>query len=356
MLVNFNVTGDLANLLLSYLDANPLKTNPLKANPLKTNPPQANISKDADELAGLRSKLTHYNANSRMPFTDWWNALAVIARIYNNPHIGLDVGTYIQASHCGVLGYLSLSCDYIAEALQRFERFQRLLYEGNEGGAVIKGDRVIFSWPFDYGYSTRESDETLISGLVTYIQILAGDLQVKPLVVGFVHKRPESLTPFKQYLGCDVEFSCKNTYIAFPVSILTLKVEKADPVLRALLDQQANTLLDVLPSGDYFEQRFYKHLLIVMQDGQATIEAVAKAMNMSARTLHRRLTERSMEFKVLLQKTRFQLANQYLKESRLTLSEIALLLGYSEQSAFTRAFKQWTGETPLRYQKRLLSE
>lgn len=343
MLVNFNVTGDLANLLLSYLDANPPKADSSLVS----------VDWEVDQLSQLRHKLTQYNANSRMPFTDWWDALAVISRIYNKPHIGLEVGTYIQASHCGVLGYLSLSCEYLAEALQRFERFQRLLYEGNEGGAVIEGDRVIFSWPFDYGYSTRESDETLISGLATYIQMLAGDVSVKPLAVGFVHEKPESLAPFKQYLGCDVEFSCKNTDIAFPVSMLTLKVEKADPVLRALLDQQADTLLDVLPSGDQFEQQFYKFLLVAMQDGQPTIEAVARAMNMSARTLHRRLVDRSLVFKTLLQKTRYQLANQYLKESRLTLSEITLLLGYSEQSAFSRAFKQWTGETPLRYQKRL---
>jgi AraC-like DNA-binding protein len=345
VLVNFNVTGDLANLLLSYLDANKLDVE---------SAPVEGLSIAVDELARLRSKLVQYNANSRMPFTDWWDALAIISRIYQKPHIGLEVGTYIQASHCGVLGYLSLSCEYIAEALQRFERFQRLLYEGNEGGAIIEGDRVIFSWPFDYGYSTRESDETLISGLATYIQMLAGDVSVKPLAVGFVHEKPISQAPFKQHLGCEVVFSCKNTYISFPVSMLTLKVEKADPVLRALLDQQANTLLDVLPSGDLFEQQLYKHLLVAMQDGQATIDVVAKAMNMSARTLHRRLTDRRLEFKVLLQKTRYQLANQYLKESRLTLSEIALLLGYSEQSAFSRAFKQWTGEAPLRFQKRLM--
>lgn len=135
-----------------------------------------------------------------------------------------------------------------------------------------------------------------------------------------------------------------------------MRVEKADPVLRGLLDQQADSLLNVLPSGDQFEQQFYKFLLVAMQDGQPTIEVVAKTMNMSERTLHRRLVDRGLVFKTLLQKTRYQLANQYLKERRLTLSEIALLLGYSEQGAFSRAFKQWSGETPLRYQKRLLGQ
>lgn len=334
MLVNFNVAGDLANLLLSYLDANPLEKN-------------------GAEIVALRKQLSQYNANSRMPFTDWWYALEAIAKLYEKPHIGLEVGAYIQPSHCGVLGYLSLSCEYLAEALQRFERFQRLLYEGNEAFTEARGDLVTFSWPFDYGHSTRESDETLISSLASYVRMLVGDESLTPIKVGFVHAKPKNIRPYAEILGCDVEFGCKNTYVSFPTSMLALKVEKADPALRALLDQQAHALLDVLPNGDHFEQKFYKFLLRAMQDGNATIEEVARYMKMSSRTLHRRLEERSLVFKELLQKTRQQLAVQYLKERRLTMSEIALLLGYSEQSAFSRAFKQWVGITPLRFQKTL---
>lgn len=337
MLVNFNVAGDLANLLLSYLDGNPLADN-------------------ETEIAALRTKLSHYNANSRMPFTDWWHALEVIARIYQKPYVGLEVGTYIQPSHCGVLGYLSLSCEYLAEALQRFERFQRLLYEGNEAFTQVEGDFITFSWPFDYGYSTRESDETLISSLLAYIKLLVGDEGLRPINIGFVHAKPVNRAAYAKILGCDVRFECKNTHITFPIAMLALKVKKADPALRALLDQQAHALLDVLPNGDHFEQQFYKYVLRSMQDGKPTIEEVARYMTMSSRTLHRRLEERQLIFKQLLQKTRQQLAQQYLKEGRLTLSEIALLLGYSEQSAFTRAFKVWLGETPLRFQKRMLKE
>ena len=337
MLVNFNVAGDLANLLLSYLDDNPLVNN-------------------ADEIAVLRERLSQYNANSRMPFTDWWHALEVIAKLYQKPHIGLEVGTNIQPSHCGVLGYLSLSCEYLAEALQRFERFQRLLYDGNEAFTHAEGNLVTFSWPFDYGYSTRESDETLISSMASYVRMLVGDDALNPAKIGFVHSAPDDIEPYVKILGCDIEFGCKNTYVSFPVSMLALKVEKADPALRALLDQQARALLDVLPNGDHFEQQLYQFVLRAMQDGKPTIEEVAGYMKISSRTLHRRLEERQLVFKDLLQKTRQQLARQYLKEGRLTLSEIALLLGYSEQSAFTRAFKAWFGETPLRFQKSLLKE
>lgn len=336
MLINFNVAGDLANLLLSYLDENPLRG--------------LSIEEDT-KIKALCYQLSHYRANSRMPFTDWWNALSVIASVYRKPYIGLEVGTCIRPSHCGVLGYLSLSCEYLAEALQRFERFQRLLYEGNEASTHIKGELVTFSWPFDYGYSTRESDEVLISSLVNYISMLVGDETLRPVRVGFVHPKPNDAKPYIRCLGMGVEFSCKHTYISFPTSILTLKVKKADPVLKALLDQQAHALLDVLPSGDNFEQQFYKSVLRAMQDGQPNMEDVASYLKISARTLHRRLEERGLVFKGVLQKTRQQLAQQYLKEGRLTLPEIALLLGYSEQSAFSRAFKQWTGISPLRFQK-----
>lgn len=341
MLVNFNVAGDLANLLLSYLDDNSLGITSSKI--------------VSSELGMLRNRLTQYNANSRMPFTDWWNALDVIARLYGKPYVGLEVGRYIQPSHCGILGYLSLSCECLAEALQRFERFQRLLYEGNEAFTHTKGDVITFSWPFDHGYSTRESDETLISCMVSYINMLVGDHALRPVKVGFVHSKPTNLEPYTAMLGCEVEFERKNTYISFPVTILTLKIEKADPALRALLEQQAHALLDVLPNGDEFEQQFYKYVLRSMQDGKPTMEEVARYMKVSSRTLHRRLEERQLVFKQLLQKTRQQLAQQYLKEGRLTLSEISLLLGYSEQSAFTRAFKQWLGVTPLRFQKSLRS-
>lgn len=341
MLVNFNVAGDLAGLLISYLDAHPIDADPSGAN-------------GVDELGQLRQQLLNYKPNARMPFTDWWHALEVLARVYDKPYIGLEVGAYIQPSHCGVLGYLSLSCEYLAEALQRFERFQRLLYEGNEAFTESKGQQVIFSWPYDYGYSTRESDETLISSLANFVRMLVGDERLTPTKVGFVHPKPKQLEPYQELLGCEVEFACKNTYVSFPLSMLTLKVQKADPALRALLEQQANSLLTVLPNGDQFEQAFYKYLLRAMQDGKPTIEEIAAYMKLSARTLHRRLQEREMEFKPLLQRTRQQLAKQYLKDGRLTLAEIALLLGYSEQSAFTRAFKQWFSETPLKYQKRLL--
>lgn len=329
MLVNFNVAGDLSGLLLAYMD------------------------QQAIDLPDLHQQLQSYHANSRMPFTDWWSALDVLRDHCEKPHIGLEIGRCIQPAHCGVIGYLSLSCETLGEALVKFERYQRLLYEGNQASAIASGDRMTFTWPFDYGYSTKESDETLISSLATFIRMLVDDESITPLQVGFVHEKPDDLAPYKTLLGCELEFSSENTYVTFPIDFLQRKIVKADPVLRSLLDQQAANLIDGLPDHDLFEQGFYKYLLRSMQNGNPTIEDVAAMMNMSSRTLARRLDEKDLKFKGALTHTREKLAREYLRENRLTHAEIALLLGYSEQSAFSRAFKQWTGKTPLAFQKTL---
>jgi AraC-like DNA-binding protein len=109
----------------------------------------------------------------------------------------------------------------------------------------------------------------------------------------------------------------------------------------------------VLPDSEGFIQGLRKALLRAMQSGRANSAQVAATLNMSERTLFRRLSEQGLSFKVILAQTRTQLAQEYLRDKRLTLSEIALLLGYSEQSAFNRAFKRETGLSPRRYQQQI---
>jgi AraC-like DNA-binding protein len=88
-----------------------------------------------------------------------------------------------------------------------------------------------------------------------------------------------------------------------------------------------------------------------MRDGEPSAEATAAAMHITSRTLHRRLANEGTNFRLLLQQTRHQLAQQYLQDSRLQLVEVAQLLGYSEQSALSRAFKDWSGQTPAQYRR-----
>lgn len=93
-------------------------------------------------------------------------------------------------------------------------------------------------------------------------------------------------------------------------------------------------------------------LVPLIREGQTSLAALAEAHHMSARTLQRRLAEQGTSFQGLLDQTRRHLAERHLRDAQLDLAEIALLLGYSEQSAFTRAFRSWTGLAPAQWRRR----
>lgn len=107
--------------------------------------------------------------------------------------------------------------------------------------------------------------------------------------------------------------------------------------------------MDVLPQSESFVQSLRTALLKALQSGEPTSRTVARLLHLSERTLFRRLEEHQLAFKEVLAQTRMQLAKEYLCEGRLTHSEIALLLGYSEQSAFSRAFKRESGVSPRQW-------
>ena len=329
MLADMNVSGDLATLLLDYLTANEL------------------------QVPELERELRQFQPASRMRFRQWWQLLEALQQQLPHHLVGMELGQAIKPAYIGVLGYLTLSCDTVAEALQRFQRYQRLLHDGDTAHFEIRGDQACMCWSNQFGRSTRLSDEVLVMGMVAILRSMTGCDELQPTRINFVSPAPENVMAYQEFVNCVIAFDQPQLELIFPIEYLALPVTNSDPALKQLLEQQAQTLLAVLPQQEDFYHRLQQAILKAIQGGESTLDQVAKTLAMSRRTLHRRLHERGLVFKDLLQEIRLQLAKQYLAERRLTLVEIGLLLGYSEQSAFTRAFRQWSGTTPLQYQKQL---
>jgi AraC-like DNA-binding protein len=150
-----------------------------------------------------------------------------------------------------------------------------------------------------------------------------------------------------------VSFGNAMTSVRFSADFLRLPIRNSDPGLKALLEQQAEAQLKALPETDQFEETLNQALIRALHDGVPTLEQVALRLSMSNRTLQRRLGERGLNYQALLDRTRSELARRYLADRNLSLSEIALLLAFSEQSAFNRAFKRWYGESPRRFRRSL---
>jgi len=120
--------------------------------------------------------------------------------------------------------------------------------------------------------------------------------------------------------------------------------------------QQHDAFSQVLRIDSPFTQRLRQVMLKLIPEGGATLPRVAAELHCSTRTVQRRLGTVDLGYQQLLDRLREQLACRYLRQTSLTLSELALLLGYSDQSAFSRAFRSWAGVTPGRFRKRAVAE
>ena len=326
-LSQLQVSGDLAGLLRDFLES------------------------EGDTHCELYTQLQGFSPSSRISFGQWWALLDKLQQRFPRRYIGLELAQRVRPAHLGMLGYLTLASDTVAEALLEFQRYQGLLHDGDRASIELLDERMVLSWSANYGPSTRLSDEVLVGGLLSFVRLMTGLPDLQPLAVDFTFAAPEDSRAYTDSFVAPVRFGQRRTALQFPATYLDLPVSNSDPGLKLLLERQAQAALAVLPHSEGFIQGLRSALLRAMQSGRANSAQVAAMLNMSERTLFRRLSEQGLSFKVILAQTRTQLAQEYLRDKRLTLSEIALLLGYSEQSAFNRAFKRETGVSPRRYQQ-----
>jgi AraC-like DNA-binding protein len=123
--------------------------------------------------------------------------------------------------------------------------------------------------------------------------------------------------------------------------------------MRGLFEQQAQAMLARHPRPDAFLEQLQRQMMSALQEGEPSAATLAGRMNCSLRTFYRQLADHGLRYRALLGDVRFKLARMYLADPRLSLAEVALLLGYSEQSAFSRAFRTWSGSTPQDYRRHL---
>ena len=300
---------------------------------------------DASALLG-ETEPTLEQLDGRYPMDRWRTLLQRAAQHLDDPLLGLKLGRTITPSHLGLLGYLILACGTLGAALQRYERYERLFYDANALRTAIDRDGVVLEWGMELGAPGALADECALASLVQIARDITGQaLRVESLQ--FVNPAPSRREAYDAYFGCAVVFDGEVTRLRLNLSTLALPLRSPDPGLLRVIEQQAELQLRKLGKVGTFEMEVRTLLARLMREGTPDIDHVARALNTSTRTLHRRLAEEGWNFKQLLNDTRHRLAEDYLANPRLQLSEIALLLGYSEQSAFTRAFGKWTGTTPM---------
>jgi AraC-like DNA-binding protein len=285
-----------------------------------------------------------------VPMARWQTMLRRVDALEQRPALGLRIAEGIGARHFGVLGYAALACNTLAEALQRLERFHASVYDANPAMLTPLPDGVAIEWGVARGRPGALVDETAIASLVQLARDLTG--RYWPVrSVNFVNPVPLNTQPYEDFFGGHVGFAAPTTRVVIDAHFLVLPLRKSDPALLTLLDQQAEQLLGEVAAVPAVVDAWRRTLVPLIREGHTSLAALAEAHHLSTRSLQRRLAEQGMTFQGLLDQTRCHLAERHLLDAQLDLAEIALLLGYSEQSAFTRAFRSWKGLAPAKWRR-----
>ena len=300
-------------------------------------------------LSDLRQRLLQLESTARIAAPLWWALLEEIQAAHPVPALGLAIGRCACPRHVGVLGYIALYCDTAAQALLRFNRFEPLLHNLAPSQLSMEGEDVVIRWT--QRSASLLSDEVIAAGLIAMARRLTGDDSAVPARVAFAHPAPADTRPYEHFFGAAASFGNPTLSIRVPARCMTLPVDSRDPWLVQLLEQQAQALLDALPRADAFLQQVQEQIVAVLQDGPPDLRRVAPRLGLSERSLYRQLGERGLRYKAVLAAVRYELARKYLENPHLTLAQIALMLGFSGQSAFSRAFRSWSGQAPLRYRQ-----
>lgn len=271
---------------------------------------------------------------------------AAVART-GDERLGLHLARAAPLQSFDMHAYAMLSSPTLRDAFHRACRYQHLINEGTELTFTGTPDGVLrHSLPGGRSVP-RQPAEFLATAWLRLGRVVTGTAWV-PTEVRFAHERPADTSEYDALFGVAVQFNTGQTAMHIPAPALDLPNQRADATLVSLLDSYAATLLEQQPAFASESARVRAWLVEAHTTGAPRAEQAAKALAMSVRTLHRRLKSEGTTFQALLDQFRHEKAVSLLNARRHSIAEVAFLLGYSELSAFYRAFRRWTGTAPAK--------
>ena len=283
-----------------------------------------------------------------MPYASFGGLLARCAEVSGCAHFGLRAGMRGGLGWLGRVGFVARHSPNVRAALQGVAA---TLHHTDTGGeAVLRGDAeeaslaYLISGPEPEGAEHIADAATALS--FNILRELCGP-DWRPSEVALAHRRPTDTGPHARFYGCPVRFGAEDNAVTFPARWLDRAIPGAEPELRRILlaDLARGEAKRAIPFADDVT----RVIRTLLASGECSASGVARLFGITERSLSRRLLRDGTHYKVLLDEVRRANARRLLEDTEIPLSELAGILGYSEASAFTRAFRRWEGTSPARW-------
>ena len=285
----------------------------------------------------------------RVPAEQYNSLMRYCVEITGDEAFGLYAAEELQPQALHGLGLGWLASDTVYDGLQRLVRFAKIIASIAELELEETGDLIVLHMRRtldldDFEYAGRDYGIGVVSRMC---QLSLGQF-LAPFSIEMERPRPNEPERWDYMLSTRVTFESDNTNIVWSRADIDDRLVTGDPKLARVNDEQAADYLESF-INESFSREVMQKLLARLPDGPPEQKQIASDLFVSNRTLQRRLKDEGASFNDLLQDCRLQLAKKYLKQKNRSVVETSYLLGFSEPSAFSRAFKRWTGMSPAQF-------
>jgi len=265
--------------------------------------------------------------------------------------IGLAAGRDFRPSTFLDIGLALISSATLREALAVNERYQALTQQLGKTHLSVKPTKAVITWrPYiNNPERMRPITEAVFAGYAVFGRWLTWLYDKEIAGMEFRHKRPPHAAQCENLFACDVVFEARLDQMYLDPALVDMPLPNANKDLLDVLCKRLDRQLRELQAPLTTETQTYHCVQAMLADGAPSLASVAKALGTSERTLRRRLSQEGVSFRSIVESARKEACDVYIRERKKSIAEIAQAVGYSEQSAFTRAFRNWYGAPPSEY-------
>lgn len=292
---------------------------------------------------------------TRISGTQWASLLLQACRGLQDPALPLKLAATVRTRHLGMLGYLLMSCEDLASAAITLKRYESLLIGLNEIEFDVKGELATVTWRPLVERPPVEFSMLSMSLWVHQARWLTeqADLGCDVRLTFADSGDPRVHACLSSTFGGQVLYGQAENSITFPARYLSLPVTQRDRHVHESLRRRADADLQEMAQQDArFVERLEAMIADRLEGGEASLHAMSAALGMAPRTMQNKLDRLGVSYREVLNRVRREQAERLLRNPEVSLVDVTVMLGFSQQSAFHHAFKRWTGASPGTYRRR----
>ena len=272
--------------------------------------------------------------------------------LLDDPCFGIKMTEHWHPSFVGALGYAWCASSTLRTALNRVVRYIHVVTEDLNIHLSETPDGLMVTTDLEKSIFTLPQHHDVVMSVLMHMCRFNFGEQLQPTRITLAHEEPPCSDLVSEFFRVPVSFNATSSSLTLAKKDVDLTLSSGNKELALLHDEFLMKYLVEIKKGDIVQQ-IQSVIIENLPSGKVTDNLIAKELNLSERSLQRKLKEKGTTFRNELDNVREMAAIQYIKNPVNTMSDIAFLLGFSEQSAFSRAFKKWTGTSPMKYRNSL---